>query len=181
MSIDPQIVDDEDLNDEAAESDQERAVHAIAWIFDDGEWHACARCAKPMIITRADDGEWRARWENMPAADAWPAIPAYELPAGTRCDSCRWAGTVSVWTAEQSWLTGGDDGYLMLLDADTGNVIDQLRVDNAELIAAAGKAPSGVILVDADGELVAEGSWSARQPGVRRAYVVCSRKAVVAS
>ncbi len=93
-----------------------------------------------------------------------------EPSPGTCCEGCLAAGVITVWTAEQhEWLSTADCAEL--LDADTNELIRALSAHDSELVVASATADGGVILVDADGELVAEGSWDASQPGVRRAYV----------
>lgn len=47
---------------------------------------------------------------------------------------------------------------------------EDLGVATAEQIAACDNAPGEVILIDADGDVIAPGSWDAQQRGVRSVY-----------
>ena len=56
-----------------------------------------------------------------------------------------------------------------LFDANTADKIGPATPEQIEASLAAGD--TGTILVDADGNVVADGSWEHQQPGVRTAYV----------
>jgi hypothetical protein len=56
-----------------------------------------------------------------------------------------------------------------LHDYNTGDKISPATPEQIEASLAAGD--TGIILVDADGNVVAKGSWEAQQSGVRTAYV----------
>jgi hypothetical protein len=56
-----------------------------------------------------------------------------------------------------------------LFDGDTAEAIGPATTAQAEASFAAGV--EGFILVDADGDVVTDGSWAATQPGVRKVYV----------
>lgn len=56
-----------------------------------------------------------------------------------------------------------------LYDADTAEPIGPAT--GAQASASLAAEPTGIILIDADGDPVAEGSWGARQPGTRAVYV----------
>lgn len=56
-----------------------------------------------------------------------------------------------------------------LLDYNTGDKISPATPEQIEASLAAGD--TGAILVDADGNVVADGSWEAQQSGVRTAYI----------
>jgi hypothetical protein len=60
--------------------------------------------------------------------------------------------------------TGAD-----LMDADTGDKIGAATPAQIEASLAAGD--TGIILIDADGDVVDDGTWAAQQPGVRRVWV----------
>ncbi len=56
-----------------------------------------------------------------------------------------------------------------LRDFDTCELIGTATAEQIEASDASNY--SGVILIDADGDVVADGTWAAQQPGVRQAYV----------
>lgn len=56
-----------------------------------------------------------------------------------------------------------------LFDANTADKISPATPEQIEASLSAGD--TGTILVDADGNVVADGSWESQQPGVRTAYV----------
>lgn len=56
-----------------------------------------------------------------------------------------------------------------LIDGETNETIGRAT---AEQIEASFATDAGWILVNADGDLVADGSWDAQQPGIRKAYVI---------
>lgn len=56
-----------------------------------------------------------------------------------------------------------------LFDADTAEKIGPATPEQTEASFAAGY--TGIILVDVDGDVVIDGTWSAQQPGVRSVYV----------
>ena len=59
-----------------------------------------------------------------------------------------------------------------LYDADTGDIIGPAtreQVDASDDAEARG-GYGGVFLIDQDGDVIAEGSWDAQRPGVRRVY-----------
>lgn len=55
-----------------------------------------------------------------------------------------------------------------LYDAETTERIGVATAEQIEASHAAGE--TGVILIDASGSPVTEGSWAAQQPGTRRVY-----------
>lgn len=57
-----------------------------------------------------------------------------------------------------------------LFDADTNDAIGPATADQINASLAAG--PTGIILIDADGDVVEFGTWPANQKGVRRVYVM---------
>ena len=57
-----------------------------------------------------------------------------------------------------------------LHDADTADKIGPATVEQTEASLAAGD--TGVILIDADGDVIEPGTWAAQQPGTRKVYVV---------
>lgn len=56
-----------------------------------------------------------------------------------------------------------------LFDADTAERIGDAT--DAQVAASLAAKPDGGILIDADGDVVIDGTWPAQQPGVRRVYV----------
>ena len=56
-----------------------------------------------------------------------------------------------------------------LFNADTTDEIGPATAAQIEASLAAGD--TGLILIDADGNVIHEGSWEAQQPGARKAYV----------
>ena len=56
-----------------------------------------------------------------------------------------------------------------LYEYNTSDKIGPATSDQIEASLAAGD--TGTILVDADGNVVADGSWEAQQSGVRTAYI----------
>lgn len=56
-----------------------------------------------------------------------------------------------------------------LFDADTADKIGPATAEQISASLAAGD--TGVILVDIEGNVIADGSWDARQAGVRKVYV----------
>jgi hypothetical protein len=56
-----------------------------------------------------------------------------------------------------------------LHDGDTG--ADLGAATPAQIVASLADEPYGIILVDADGDVVSPGTWAAQQPGVRSVYV----------
>lgn len=65
-----------------------------------------------------------------------------------------------------------------LFDAETGDLIGHATVDQVSAtIDDAGD--TGIILIDADGDVVTPGGWAAQQPGVRRVYVSGDPEALI--
>lgn len=60
-------------------------------------------------------------------------------------------------------------GPRMLIDNETGTVIGQATDEQAD--ASDHTTENGVILIDAEGDVVWDGAWAAQQPGVRRVWV----------
>ena len=56
-----------------------------------------------------------------------------------------------------------------LYDAETAERIG--NATDAQVAASVAAKPDGIILIDADGDVVINGTWAAQQPGVRKAYV----------
>jgi hypothetical protein len=56
-----------------------------------------------------------------------------------------------------------------LRTADTDEVIGEATPAQIEASLAAGD--TGIILIDADGDVIDDGTWAAQQPGVRRVWV----------
>jgi hypothetical protein len=68
-----------------------------------------------------------------------------------------------------------DDEYMpQLYDANTAEPIGPATPEQVAACDAAAleNDGSGVFLIDADGDPVADGSWDAAQPGVRRVYTL---------
>lgn len=57
-----------------------------------------------------------------------------------------------------------------LYDYDTSERIGTATPEQIAACDAAGEA--GAILIDADGDVIAQGSWDAQQPGVRTVYTM---------
>lgn len=56
-----------------------------------------------------------------------------------------------------------------LYDADTNSLITEANSEQAQ--ASYASDPTGVILIDLDGNVIADGTWESQQPGVRKVYV----------
>ena len=128
---------------------------------------ACDGCAS--VYWRFDGSIARStepvgRDEEPEELDA-QALTAADLEPGTTCDVCDGGHEVTAWTGEQ-WLSSVDGPTVR--DAESGEALRKARPE--EIIASAA-APEGVISIDADGDLVDEGSWDAQQPGCRRVRV----------
>jgi hypothetical protein len=57
-----------------------------------------------------------------------------------------------------------------LFDAETSREIGPATYRQSQASATAGD--TGIILIDADGDVVIDGTWEAQQPGVRKVYVL---------
>lgn len=87
------------------------------------------------------------------------------IPAGDEHLALRRAMAVAM--TDGPWWTCTATGTLV--DVDT---CESLGVATAEQATASYEAGSnGLILIDADGDVVTDGSWEAMQPGVRAVYV----------
>lgn len=53
--------------------------------------------------------------------------------------------------------------------ADTGQWLGEAT--DAQVAASVAAKPDGIILIDADGDVVIDGTWAAQQPGVRKVHV----------
>lgn len=58
-----------------------------------------------------------------------------------------------------------------LFDLATGDKIGPATADQIEASFSDDAGETGAILIDADGDVVVDGTWEAQQPGVRAVYV----------
>lgn len=94
------------------------------------------------------------------------AILRDEVQPDPECDGDDLARLVSgVITSDGPWWVT----EARLCDASTAEVIGVATQEQVDASLAAGE--TGIILIDADGDVVEQGSWGARQPGVRSVYV----------
>ncbi len=146
-------------------------AQAVGWLLTPANGNAfitCDGCASAywrIANGIAHSTEPVGRDEEPEELDA-QELNAADLEPGTTCDVCDGGHETTAWTGKQ-WLSSVD--MTVLLDVESG---DTLRRARPEEIIGSAAAPQGIILIDADGDLVSEGEWGARQPGCRRVHVV---------
>lgn len=130
---------------------------------------ACDGCAENWCISpdeSVDEG-YRAHLsdDDDDEPTTWACSPRYDLEPGETCRVCEEGSYRTVWTGHD-WLSTSTPAHLYA--ADTAELIEIATPAQVEASALAGE--TGIILVDADGEPIAESSWDAQQPGVRKVY-----------
>lgn len=111
-------------------------------------------------VAAAVEAQW---WESYAEA----VVDALEM-FGTGAVATMAEARLAAWWRDNAERLIEQQPAWTLHDSDTGEMLGPAT--NAQVDASLAEL-DGHILIDADGDVVLEGTWPAQQPGVRRVYV----------